>query len=317
MPKLPCSLMICAAMVTVSISASARDLAIGALPENSPVHGLAGPLAQVFARSANLSLRVVASERSAEALLRLEQGKLSMALASAVDANLSRRGTKGAEGGKASNIRVLARLLSYRAGFVVRRESDIHTVADFKGRRFPKPTATNSVLRILARAAFATRGMSFKDISSVPVEALSQSMPELVAGRIEGSFIAPGARAVRDANASVNLRFLSLRQSPRTASLVHRIAPGAFFSVVRPSRRISFIDKPTTVLGVDYLILIRSDVKSKLAYEAVKALYLNRRSLIARQQLFRGFQPTSMSKKGVGPPYHPGAIKFYDEAGIW
>ena len=71
------------------------------------------------------------------------------------------------------------------------------------------------------------------------------------------------------------------------------------------------------MLGVDYLIMIGSGVPSSVAYETVKTLYLGRKNLIARHPLFREFESKSMSKKGIGPAYHSGAIKFYSEAGIW
>jgi TRAP-type uncharacterized transport system substrate-binding protein len=99
--------------------------------------------------------------------------------------------------------------------------------------------------------------------------------------------------------------------------VIRRIAPGAFFSVVKPRRRLSFIDKPTTLLGVDYLILAGSGVRSSIAYETVKMLYLGRQNIITSHPLFRDFEPKLMAKKGIGPTYHSGAIKFYREAGLW
>ena len=60
-----------------------------------------------------------------------------MAVASSINANFALHGLNDHTGNKLSNLRILARLLTYRAGFVVRRESDIRKIADFKGRRFP------------------------------------------------------------------------------------------------------------------------------------------------------------------------------------
>lgn len=317
MSRLVAGLGVIAASVTLAGAAPGQALDVGALPQASPAYGIAAAFAGVIDENSKLSLRIVASDRSSAALSKLDQGKLSMAVASAIDANFARHGSNIHKGRKLSNLRLLARLLTYRAGFVVRRESDIRRISDFKGRRFPVGTAGQGVLEMLARAAFATAGMSFKDVNGTSFETVAKTMGELVAGRIEGSFLAPASRVVREANASVKIRFLSLEQSPRTASVIRRIAPGAFFTVVKPTRRLSFIEEPTTLLGVDYLILIGSGVRSSVAYETVKTLYLGRKSLIARHSLFRDFEPKYMGKKGIGPAYHPGAIKFYREAGIW
>lgn len=317
MSRLVAGLAAIATSVTLAGAASGQALDVGALPQASPAYGLASAFAGVVGENSKLSLRIVASDRSSAALSMLDRGKLSMAVANAIDANFALHGSNIHKGRKLSKFRLLARLLTYRAGFVVRRESDIRRISDFKGRRFPAGAAGGGVLETLVRAAFATEGMSLTDVNGASFETLAQTMGDLVAGRIEGSFAAPGARVVREANASVKVRFLSLEQSPRTAAVIRRIAPGAFFTVVKPTRRLSFIEQPTTVLGVDYLIMIGSHVRSSVAYEIVKTLYLGRKSLIARHSLFRGFEPKYMGKKGIGPAYHPGAIKFYREAGIW
>jgi len=317
MTRLVAGLGAIAASVTLAGAAPGQALDVGALPPASPAYGITSAFAGVVGEASKLSLRVVASDRSSAALAMLDRGKLSMAVASAIDANFARHGSNIHKGRKLSKLRLLARLLTYRAGFVVRRESDIRRISDFKGRRFPALTTGQGVLETLARAAFATAGMSLKDVNGASFETFAQTMDELVAGRIEGSFLAPASRVAREADASVKIRFLSLEQNPRTASVIRRIAPGAFFTVIKPTRQLSFIERPTTVLGVDYLILIGSFVRSSVAYETVKTLYLGRKSLIAGHSLFRDFEPKYMGKKGIGPAYHPGAIKFYREAGIW
>jgi len=301
----------------VGSSASGQSVDVGALPQGSPAYGITLALAGVVGENSGLSLRSVAFDRSSVALTMVDRGKLTMAVASSINANFALHGLNVHTGNKLSNLRILARLLTYRAGFVVRRESDIRKISDFKGRRFPIGFAGHGVLATLTRAAFATEGMNFKDVNGTVVENIADSMGDLVAGRIEGSFITPGSQIVRKTNASVKIRFLSIKQSPQTTAVIRRIAPGAFFSVVKPRRRLSYIDKPTTLLGVDFLILTGSGMQSSVAYETVKTLYLNRKSLIARHPLYRNFESKLMGKKGIGPAYHSGAIKFYKESGIW
>ena len=298
-------------------SASGQMLDVGTLPHDSPAYGITLALTEVVGANSPLSLRPVAFDRSSAALFNLDRGKVTMAVANAITANLAIRDSGGHKGQKLAKLRILARLLTFRAGFVVRNESDIRRISDFKGRSFPTGFTAHSVLGTLARAAFATEGMSWKDVNGKSFKSFAHSMKELVAGRIEGSFFAPESRLVREANALVRLRFLSINQNPATTAVIRRIAPGAFFSVIKPRRQLSFLNKATTVLGVDYLILIGSGVQPEVAYETAKTLYLRRKDLIARHPLFRSFESKLMGKKGIGPAYHSGAIKFYREAGLW
>jgi TRAP transporter TAXI family solute receptor len=302
---------------SLACPALGQAIEVGALPPGSPVHGITNALAHVVGGNSRLTLHPVAFDRSSAALSQLGEGKITMVVASAISANRAVRRSAMSDNKPLANLRVLARLLSFRAGFVVRSQSDIRRISDFKGRSFPSGATEQGILGTLARAAFATEGMDWKDVNGMPVTSLAQSADELIAGRVEGAFLAPTSRLAREANAAVKLRFLSISQTPETTAIVRKIAPGAFFSVVKSGRQLPYIERPTTFLGVDYLILIGADTQPDIAYETAKTLYLKRRELIARHPLFRTFNTRSMGKKGIGPAYHPGAIKFYKEAGLW
>ena len=64
-----------------------------------------------------------------------------------------------------------------------------------------------------------------------------ENIHELVAGKVEGSYLAPGSGVVRKANARVKIRFLSLKQNPENAKTISKVAPGAFYTVVKPAKR--------------------------------------------------------------------------------
>jgi len=53
------------------------------------------------------------------------------------------------------------------------------------------------------------------------------------------------------------------------------------------------------------------------AYKLAKALYNNQKDLAAAHGIFRRFNPKKMAAVTSIVPFHPGAIKFYKEVGIW
>ena len=114
----------------------------------------------------------------------------------------------------------------------------------------------------------------------------------------------------------MNIRFLSLDTSPEKLAKMREVAPGSFFTEVKPSKNMPYIEKPTTMVGFDYLILAGKHVSDEVAYKSAKALYENKEGLIAGHGVFRTFDPKGMAKEGVGVDYHPGAVKFYKEVGI-
>lgn len=298
-------------------SATAQSVSIGTLPQGSLAYGIAASVAKVISDNSDLITRAVGIGGSNIFIPQVNMGKLEMSTANAVEANFAVRGTGTFPGKPNPNLLILARLLTFKTGFMVRKDSDIQRITDFKGRRFPSGFTSQKIVEVLIRAAFATEGMSFKDVSGVPVPNFIRATDELVAGKVEGSYLAPGSGVVRKANARVKIRFLSLNQNPENAKTISRIAPGAFYTVVKPAKRMPYIEKPTTMIGFDYLIIIGSKVANEIAYKSVKALYGNKKGLIAGHGALRGFSPKLMGKKGIGVDYHPGAVKFFKEAGIW
>ncbi len=306
-----------AAAALVAGSALAQTVSIGTLPQGSLAYGIASSVAKVISDNSDLITRAIGIGGSNIFIPQVNQGKLEMSTANAVEANFALRGTGTFPGKPNPNLLILTRLLTFQTGFMVRKDSDIQAITDFKGRRFPSGFTSQKIVETLVRAAFATEGMTFKDVNGVPVPNFIRATDQLVSGKVEGSFLAPGSGVVRKANAKVKIRFLSLAQSPENAKTISRIAPGAFYTVVKPVKRMPYVEKPTTMLGFDYLIIVGTKVADEIAYKSVKALYGNKKGLIAGHGVLRGFSPKLMGKKGIGVDYHPGAVKFFKEAGVW
>ena len=58
-------------------------------------------------------------------------------------------------------------------------------------------------------------------------------------------------------------------------------------------------------------------MSDEVAYKVAKAVYENKKLLAQGHPTFRGFNPKTASKQFSVLKYHPGAIKFYKEVGIW
>ena len=296
--------------------AAAQTVSIGTLPTGSLAYGIAAASAKVISDKAGLTTRAVGFGGSNIFIPQVNQGKIEMSTANAIEAHFAKDGTGTFPGRKNPNLRALARLFEFQTGFMVKKDSPITKVTDFKGQAFPSGFTSQKIVEIMVRAVFATEGMTWADIKPVPVPNFVRGTDELVAGNVVGSFLAPGSAIVRKANASTAIRFLSLEGSPEKEKKLQTVAPGMYYTTVQPSKRLPYIETPTTMLGFDYLILAGKQVSDEVAYKSAKALYENKEALIAGHGVFRTFEPKKMAKPGVGVDYHPGAVKFYKEAGI-
>lgn len=306
-----------AALGFIASSAAAETITIGTLPQGSLAFSTAAAVAKVIADATDLNARAVGFGGSNIFIPQLDQGKLEMTTATIIESLMAKSGTGIFAGREHKNLRVLTRLLTFDVGFMVEKSSSIQKLTDFKGKPFPSDFTSQKVVDVLVKAAFAAEGMSYDDVEGVPVPNFIRGTDELVARRVAGSFLAPGSSVVRKANASIGIRFLSLNKSPEKEAILGKLAPGAFFKVVKPSKRMPYIEQPTTMIAFDYMILINANVPDATAYAVAKAINGGKKSLVSSHGVFNGFKPDAMAVKDLGVDYHPGAIKFYTEAGQW
>lgn len=307
---------VAAAALFATHSVSAQTVSIGALPTGSLSYGIASGVAKVIADKASLNTRAVGVGGSNIFIPQVAQGKLDMSTANSIEATFAKKGTGTFDGHANPNLMAIARLLEFQTGFMVRKDSDIQKITDFKGKPFPSGFTSQKIIGIQVGAIFKAEGMNWDDIEPVPVPNFVRGTDEFVAGKAVGSYLAPGSAIVRKANAAVGIRFLSLEASPEKEKILQEMAPGTYFTTVKPSKQLPYIEKPTTMLGFDYLLLGGKHVSEEVAYKSAKALYENKAALIEAHGVFRGFDPKLMAKPGVGVDYHPGAVKFYKEVGV-
>ena len=104
-------------------------------------------------------------------------------------------------------------------------------------RRFPSGFTSQKIIETLIRAAFVTERITFKDVKSLPAPNFIRAIDKLVSGKIEASYCSPNSEIVRKANARIKIRFLSLKENLENGITISSIAPGAFYTVVKPTKR--------------------------------------------------------------------------------
>jgi len=73
---------------------------------------------------------------------------------------------------------------------------------------------------------------------------------------------------------------------------------------------------PTNVLNHDYLVMGGTQMSDDNAYKIAKLLYEQQDKLVAISKIYGRYKKENLGRDH-GIPFHPGAIKFYKEVGIW
>lgn len=248
----------------------------------------------------------------------VNKGQLQFALANALETRYAVTGTGAYEGRKQENIRVVGVMLPLRVAIFVRKDSPIKTIADLKGKRVPGVFAAARTLKVLMDGLLANAGMSYADVNTVKAASIISGANDFAANKSDALFFAVGSGKVLQINAQVGgIRALPIDPSPAAMERLRKYVPVAYPLQLKPGKRLAGILKPTYVMAYPYLVLTSAKVPDDQVYKVTKAMWGNRKGMIAAFRAMAGFQQKNMVTKLDPVKYHPGAIKFYKEKGLW
>jgi TRAP-type uncharacterized transport system substrate-binding protein len=107
-----------------------------------------------------------------------------------------------------------------------------------------------------------------------------------------------------------------MSNTPDAQARIKQVMPTTYPSMLQPAKEYVGILAPTTVLFEDYLVVTGAQMSDDDAYKVAKALYEHQDKLAAIARAFARYNKEELGKDH-GVPFHPGAIKFYREKGIW
>jgi TRAP transporter TAXI family solute receptor len=209
-------------------------------------------------------------------------------------------------------------MMVFRTGLIVPANSPIMKVAQLRGKRLPSGFKGAPLFHFMFSAGLANGSVSYNDVEKVPYIGLRQHWNGFKQGKIDAAWGGIGAGHVRDMNAKIKggVRFLSFDDSPDALKRVHKHAPHTRFLTVKPAKPFVGVMTPTNVLAFDYMLWAHKGVSNDAVSKVAKAMYENEKELHAAGPFWRSHKSKKMGKN-QGWPYHPGAISFYKQVGVW
>jgi TRAP transporter TAXI family solute receptor len=306
-----------AALFGVSV-AQAQTVGFATLPPGAINNITVQVIAKVAQQHTNLKMRVQPFRGTHAMQTAVNNGQADLGITEVASMTASLQGIAEFKGRPLNNLRVVFRIRTLSVGMFVRKDSPIKTIADIKGKRYPSQWSAFPNAIPLTMGIFATEGMSFDDVDGVPTTNIIRAADDFKAGKLDVGFFAVGAPKMAEVNSAVGgIRFLSIDNTPEKLAKMQTIRPDYFINTVKPSPINAGIAQPTNVLGVDVLIDAGAHVKDEVIQEFLAGIYPNKADLVKGHPLFRAFVPELMSRQYKVARYHPGAIKFYKEKGLW
>ncbi|MBA7655044.1 hypothetical protein ES703_62941 [subsurface metagenome] len=297
-----------------------RTLTLGTMPVGMIVNAQAAGIADICSKYTPISIKVYPATNEMVWVPMTVTGEIQLGVASAVAIRQAYLGSyvfKGiAEkaGVKSFPLRIVAGGSPLRVNLFVPGDSPAKTIADLKGTRHVT-FAEGTHFVLYTEALLANAGLTFDDITPVPVANPVESVRAVMDGRADAAQVAVGAPIATEAVANIDLRWLPVDPSPAAVKRMKDVVDVAYVAEVPGGVHIG-IPEPQLLMHLDVVFVAHEDISEAAVYELAKALWENNDELLEKPGLFE-WTPDKYLATEHRVPYHPGAIKFYKETGLW
>jgi TRAP transporter TAXI family solute receptor len=255
-----------------------------------------------------------ATSGAVENVTALRDGRLDSAM---VQANIAVNAYVGddpfAKAGPFRELRAIANLYTEAVHLVVRADSRIASVADLKGRRVSLGEQGSGTL-VTARRLLGVYGLSEKAVKPAYLGP-GASTDLLAGGQLDAFFIIGGypIPAVADLATRLPIALVPLNDERvrRMMERLHHFSP----TVIAETAYAGVPTVQSIGVGAEWLVHARQD--PDLIYGLTRALW-NENTLRLLQEnhpVGGGIRP-GQALQGLAVPLHPGAARYYQEAGI-
>src|SRR5262245_2836651 len=307
--RLRSSLAVCAFILAPP--AAAQTVSIVTTPAGSYTNSVGAAVAKVIFDK--VRIRAVVQPQATIGFDEVESGGAEFNVSNAFDAAFFATGSGDYEGrGAKKNLRLVGALLPFRVA-----DSTIQTLAELKGKRVPAGFVAQKTVARTIEAHLATAGLTYNDVVKIPAPNVASANQDFSAGKVDTIYFALGSGTGKQAAASVGgLRVLEIDSAPDAIKRLQAILPGAYVMRVDPEPGLDGIARPTNIVAFDMVLNTSAAGPDEVVYKVAKALFESPAELAATFAPFKLFVPRQMAKPLPEVPMHPGALRFYREAGL-
>ena len=309
------SLFAAAAAITASTAVLAAPTFINVLTGGTSgvYYPIGVALSQLYSNGIEGSkTSVQATKASVENLNLLQAGRGELAFALGDSVSDAWNGVEDA-GFKTplKKIRAIAGTYPNYIQIVANAESGIKTLEDLKGKRI-SVGAPKSGTELNARAIFEAAGLSYQDMGKVEFLPYAESV-ELIKNRqldatLQSSGL--GMAAIRDLASTMKISFVAI-----PAEVTAKIDNAAYEAATIPAGTYDGQDADVPTVAITNILVTHEKVSDEVAYQMTKLMFDNLAALGNAHSAAKDIKLENATKN-LPIPLHPGAERFYKEAGV-
>ena len=280
---------------------------------SSPYHPLGVALGRVVAESTPaLRPSVQTTTGSTENLELLANGRaqIAFALGDALSDAWAGREASGFTSPRRT-LRSIAALYPNYVQIVARRDARISALGDLRGKRVSVGAARSAVERN-ARVILAGAGLSYRQLGKVEYLPFGESIEWMKDRQLDATLQSAvlGVSGLRDLATAMDVVVVGVG-----ADVVRKIDDPAYLTATIPANTYRGQTRDVQTVAIQNFLVTDENVPDEIVYRVTKALWNGLEKLVAAHPAARDIRLSNALATMI-VPLHPGAEKFYREAGI-
>ena len=300
-----------------SVVASAKIMVLGGNPPGSLWYAQSQALATVVSKHSDLKVDVLPQGSSVFFPMFATQ-EVDMGLANPTDAKFAMEARwpfEGVNKGKGYRMRAVMLGAPNRLSLVTAEDSGINSLQDLKGKRVVANYGAFSGATITAQSTLANAGLSNDDIEVVNVSSYPEGVRAVIEGRADAAVGSLGSGIVQELDAARGAKFLEIDRSPQAMARTRDVGPAFVPMLVKKGP--PGIDQETWLLGYSTTVVARPDLDEQTVMTFIDTVWKHYKELAPIHRSLVNWTPDRFASTEAIIPYHPAAVKYYKQKGVW
>lgn len=258
-----------------------------------------------------LNITAQSTGASAENLRLINRGEAELAFVQNDVMDYAYNGTDMFEGEILSNFSAILTLYPEVVQIAATKSSGIRSIADMKGKRVSVGDA-GSGTEFNAKQILEAYGLTFNDIRKSNLS-FKESSDGLQNGTLDACFIVAGVpnAALQELSLSSDMTLVPIGNT----QIVEIISQYKYYTEVNiPADTYNGVDADTRAIAVKATIAVNNNIPEEEVYNMIKTIF-DKQSDLSLAHAKGNELNIEEAPKGISIPFHPGAVKYYEELG--
>ena len=295
-------------------------ITIGTHATGSLYNSMGSGLATVATRNTPMEIKVSAMSGPVEWMPMFASKEIELGVLSSWDAQQAWLGGFDYEAiskdGEGFSVRLVTNGSYNIASILVSASSDIYTGEDLYGHSLVSNFTGSAGITMQVAANLANWNLDKSKITHVSVPGITDGVDAIIEGRADATSVSLGFARTEELESTTGARYLDWDPSPEAMARANEYFP-LWVELVEPGPGRTGVVKPTYMYAFSNYLVSRTDVSDDVVYAIVEALWDNYEELSIIHPMLIEWKPDRFVTADATVPYHPGAIKFFEEKGIW